>query len=140
MDTHLQDHIAIQQAISSYSLDCSTGAWDRVLALYLPHASWEIPHLGLKFTGHADIHQALTGFFATMDYVLQHNAPAVIQIDGDRAQARSGIRECGKSAGKLEGFEYFGIYADALVRTGEGWKFERRVFEGIGTSLFGLVE
>ncbi len=107
MDAALQDAHAIQQAISRYSLACSTGAWDEVLALYLPDASWDIPHLGLSFTGHAAIRAALTDFIATMDYVLQHNAPAVIALNGAKATARSGIREAGKSAGKAGGLRIF---------------------------------
>lgn len=63
----------------------------------------------------------------------------MIDVTGDEATARSGIREGGKYKGKAESVEYLGIYADTLVRTAEGWKFTRRVFEGIGTLEFGLV-
>ena len=70
-----------------------------------------------------------------MEYVLQINTPALIDIDGDSARATSGIRECGKSAGKDEGFEYLGIYNDTFARTADGWKFRTRVFEGIGSQL-----
>jgi hypothetical protein len=73
-----------------------------------------------------------------MDYVVQLNAPALIEVNGNKATTSSTIRECGKSKGKNEGFEYFGFYLDELVQTPQGWKFARRVFRGIGTSMFPL--
>jgi ketosteroid isomerase-like protein len=132
------DEAAIQRVISTYSQHASLAEWDAVLALFLPDAVWEIPHLGMTLDGAAAIRGALTGFFAEMDYVLQLNAPAVIDVDGDRAAARSGIREAGKSRGKDEGFEFFGLYDDRLVRTADGWKFAHRTFRGVGTHYFPL--
>ena len=135
----MQDEFAIQQVLNTYSQYASMGHWDMVLPTYLPDGVWEIPHLGLRFAGHAELRGALENFIAGMDHVLQMNSPALIAIDGDTATARSGIRECGKMAGRLEGFEYFGIYADRLVRTADGWKFALRVFEGLGTNYFPLL-
>lgn len=138
MPSHLEDAHAIQQLLNTYSQYGSLGDWDRTMATYLPHGVWAIPHLGLKFTGQAEVRAALEAFAAHMDYVLQNNAPALIEIDGDRATARSGIVERGKRAGLDEGFEYLGIYADELERTAGGWKFARRTFEGIGSGFFPL--
>lgn len=70
---------------------------------------------------------------ADFEFVLQHIAPALIEVEGDTAHARSGIREVGKRKGKDESVEYLGIYADMLTRTAAGWKFTKRVFEGVGT-------
>lgn len=63
----------------------------------------------------------------------------MIEVDGDTATACSGISEGGKLKGHDESLEYLGIYADTLVRTAEGWKFSKRVFEGIGTLNLRLV-
>ena len=135
----MQDETAIQRTINRYSQAASLGEWDEVLTTYLPDGVWEIPHLGMRFEGHEAIRGALAAFFETMEYVLQMNAPAVIEIDGDTATARSGIRECGKSAGRDEGFEYLGLYVDRLIRTADGWKFAQRIFQGVGTHYFPLV-
>jgi ketosteroid isomerase-like protein len=134
----MQDELAIQRLINTYSHYGSIGDWDRTLETYAPDGTWAIPHFDMRFEGHAAIRQALADFFATMDYVVQLNAPALIEVDGDRATARSNISECGKVAGKDEGFQYLGFYADTLVRTASGWKFAERVFEGLGSSLFPL--
>ena len=135
----MPDEYWIQRTISRYSQRASVGDWDGVLATYMPDGVWDIPHLNMRFEGHEAIREALTGFFGVMDYVVQLNAPAVIDVDGDTALAWSGIRECGKSKDRDEGFEFFGTYADSLVRTADGWKFARRVFEGVGTHYFPLL-
>jgi ketosteroid isomerase-like protein len=116
------DEAAIQRLISLYSQSYSIGDIDAVVALYLPDGIWDIPHLGMKPAGHAALRDALTRFAAAMDYVLQMNAPAIVEVTGNRATARSGIRICGKSAERDEGFEHLGIYADEIVRTADGWK------------------
>jgi ketosteroid isomerase-like protein len=137
--TMLADEYAIQRTISSYALLTGRGDWDPVLALYTPEGAWEIPHLNLCFVGREALRGALAGLSDDLEYVLQHNSPAVIDVAGDEAQARSAIREAGKRKGADEAFEFFGIYADTLVRTPAGWKFARRVFEGIGTQYWPLL-
>ena len=134
-----EDDYAVQRVITSYSLLTGRGDWEPVLALFTPDASWEVPHLGLKFEGLEAIHGALAMLSADLEFVLQHNAPALIEVTGDTATARSGIREAGKLRGRDESVEYFGIYADTLVRTADGWKFKRRVFEEVGTVNFVLA-
>ena len=135
----MQDEMAIQRLINTYSQYGSLGDWDRAVDTYMPDGIWAIPHLGMRFAGHAAIRQALTDFFATMDYVVQLNSPALIDVWGDTATARSGISENGKVAGKDEGFLYMGFYLDELVRTAQGWKFTSRVFDGSGSSLYPLT-
>jgi ketosteroid isomerase-like protein len=135
----LLDEWAVQQVINSYAQSTGRGDWNPVVALFVPEASWEIPHLDLKFEGIEAIRGALATLAGDLEYVLQLNSPALITIDGDTAQARSGIREAGKRKDRDEGFEFLGIYADTLVRTTAGWKFKRRVFEGIGTQYWPLV-
>ena len=128
-----EDDYAVQQVITAYSLLTGRGDWDPVLALFTEDGVWEIPHLGLRFAGQAAIRVALDQLSADLEWVFQHNAPALIAIDGDSATARSGIREVGKVKGRDESVEYCGIYADTLVRTPAGWKFAQRVFEGVGS-------
>jgi ketosteroid isomerase-like protein len=134
-----EDDYAVQRVITAYSLLTGRGDWEPVLALFTEDAVWEIPHLGLSLEGLDAIRGALAMLSADLEFVLQHNAPALIEITGDTATARSGIREAGKLKGRDESVEYFGIYADTLVRTAAGWKFKRRVFEGVGTLNFVLA-
>ena len=135
----MDDERAIQQLLTTYSQTASVADWDGTVATYLPDGVWTIPHLGLSFEGQEAIRGALEAFFEQMDYVIQMNAPALIHVTGTAATARAAIRECGKSAGKAQGFEYLGFYQDDLVKTPDGWRFSKRVFEGVGTNVFGLV-
>ncbi|MEJ5978342.1 nuclear transport factor 2 family protein [Novosphingobium sp. PS1R-30] len=134
-----EDDYQVQRAITAYSLLTGRGDWAPVLALFTADGVWEIPHLGLRFAGQEAIRAALAQLSADLEWVFQHNAPALIEVRGDTATARSGIREVGKRKGRDESVEYCGIYADTLVRTSEGWKFTRRVFEGVGTISARLV-
>jgi ketosteroid isomerase-like protein len=139
----LHDEWAVQQVITRYSQLTGRGDWDPVIALFLPDATWEIPHLNLVFTGAEAIRGALAGLAADFAYVLQLNAPALIAVAGDRATARSAIREAGRLKSRPgaedRGFEFLGIYADELARTPAGWKFRTRVFEHVGTQHWPLV-
>jgi len=134
----MDDKAAIQELINTYSQAASRGDFDRAVGTYLPDGVWDIPHLSMSLAGREAIHGALTAFIETMDYVLQMNAPALIEVTGDSATATSSIREAGKTAGQMQAFEYLGFYEDELVRSDEGWRFKRRVFRGIGTSHFPL--
>jgi hypothetical protein len=134
-----EDEYQVQRTITAYSLLTGRGDWDPVLALFVPDGVWEIPHLSLRFAGHEALRGAFAMLTEDLDFVLQQNGPALIDVAGDEATARSNIREAGKRKGRDEGFEFFGTYADTLVRTPAGWKFARRVFEHVGTQFWPLV-
>lgn len=134
----MSDDFSIQQTISRYAEGASRGDWVQVLSTYMPNGVWEITSFGAKFEGHKAIQEALLQFSDPMDYIVQINGPALTQIEGDTATARSVIRECGKYAGRNEGLEVLGFYADKLLRTPDGWKFTDRVFELRGMHNFPL--
>jgi hypothetical protein len=136
----MEEEWAIQKLLTTYSVSASRGDWDAAVGTYLPDGVWAIPHFAMRLEGHAAILGALTGFFGEMDYVVQMNGPALITVTGDTATARCNIREAGKSRGKPEGFEFFGQYADRVVRTPDGWRFEERVFEHLGTHYFAVTQ
>lgn len=125
----LDDAREIQNLINAYHEAGSVGDFPRMIATFAPDAVWEFTQSGSTFQGHAAISEAVAAFTAALEYVAQINAPAVIMVDGDAANARSSIRESGKFAGRDEGVEAFGIYHDSLVRDASGWKFARRAFD-----------
>jgi hypothetical protein len=134
----MSDEIAIQQTLNAYTVGASQADWPQVLSTFLPDGVWEVPSRKVRLQGHEAIQPAMAGFVAQMDYFVQVNAPAMISVDGDRATARSVIRECGKFRGRDEALEVLGVYEDELVRTGQGWKFARRVFRSMGLHSFPL--
>lgn len=127
----MHDHIAIQQTINLYTEGASRADWDQVIATFLPGGIWEIAGGGVQ-SGHDAIRAAMAAFVSQMAYYVQLNAPAVIHVEGDRATARSVIRECGKYADRDSVLDVVGFYNDELVRTPDGWRFARRTFRAAG--------
>lgn len=135
----MSDEIAIQQVLNRYSDGCTRRDWAQVEATFVPDGIWEVPALGTFHQGWAAMRPAMAGFVAQMDYFVQLNTPAVIEVAGDTATARTTIRECGKFAGRDEALEVMGFYTDELVRTAAGWKFTRKTFRGLGLHRFPLL-
>ena len=133
------DEISIQQTINRYSDGASRADWDQVMSTFMPDGVWEVPGLGARFQEHAVIRKVMAAFVGQMAYFVQINSPAIITVSGDKATARSGIRECGKFADRDEALEVLGRYDDELVRTPDGWKFTRRTFHAAGKHTFALA-
>ena len=133
----MSDLEAIQQLIHRYTDGCNRQDWPQVLATFAEDGIWEAA--GAELTGHATIQAAMAGFLAGMDYFTQVASAPVITVDGDRATARTTIREAGKFGGRDEGLEILGYYADDLTRTAAGWRFARRKFNTFGMHRFPLL-
>ncbi len=133
------DEVAIQQTLNRYSEGASRADWKQVMSTFTTEATWEIPVLGARLQTHPVIQKTMSDFVSQMAYFVQVNSPAIIAVNGDRATARSIIRECGKYADRDEALEILGRYSDDLIRTAEGWKFTRRVFEAFGQHRFALL-
>ena len=133
------DGWAIQQLMNRYTEGACRRDWALVMATFAEDATWSVPARGIELTGHAAIEPAMSGFVDRMDYFVQMNSAAVIEVDGNRAHARSVIRECGKFKGRDEALEVLGHYEDELVRGAEGWKFARRTFSSFGLHRFALL-
>lgn len=133
----MSDEAAIQQLIHRYTDGCNRQDWPQVMATFTEDGIWEAA--GSELTGHATIQAAMAGFLSGMDYFTQLASASVIAIDGDRATVRTTIREAGKFAGRDEGLEILGYYADDLIRTSAGWQFARRKFNSFGMHRFALL-
>lgn len=135
----MSDENAIQQVLNRYSEGCSIRDWDQVMETFTEEGVWEVPGIGQRVEGHAALRAAMAGFAEMFEYFVQLNAPATITVDGDKATARTTIRECGRFKGRDEALEVLGFYADELVSTGDGWKFARRTFTTGGMHRFALI-
>jgi len=134
----MNDEDAIARTLNRYSTAASRADWETVLSTYMPDAVWDVPGLPARFEGLEEIRKGLRLFSDPMDYMVQSNSPAIIDVDGDTATAECVIRECGKWSGRDEALEVLGLYVDKLVRTADGWKFTERVFEIRGMHGFPL--
>ncbi|RZK02353.1 MAG: nuclear transport factor 2 family protein [Novosphingobium sp.] len=133
----MSEEIAIQQVINRYTDGCNRQDWPQVMATFAADGIWEVQ--GNDIQGHAAIQPAMAAFLTQMDYFTQISSASVIEIAGDRATARTTIRECGKFKGRDEALEVLGFYADDLVKTAAGWVFARRKFTSFGLHRFPLA-
>jgi ketosteroid isomerase-like protein len=133
----MSDLEAIQQLINRYTDGCNRQDWPQVLATFAEDGVWAVQ--GNEVRGHAAIQPAMAGFLTQMDYFTQSASASVITIEGDRASARTTIRECGKFAGRDEALEVLGFYTDEIVRGATGWVFARRTFTSFGLHRFALL-
>lgn len=133
----MNDWQLIQHTISLYSDGCSRRDWDQVVNCFDPQGTWEVPSRGIVLQGHDVLRAAMAQFVSGFDWFVQMNSPAIITVEGNRASARSTIREVGRQSVSGELLEVMGFYDDELVLGISGWKFTRKVFTGAG--LHGLM-
>ncbi len=133
----MNDEYSILALIHRYTDGCNRQDWPQVLATFAEDGIWDAA--GKEHQGHAHIQSAMAGFLTLMDYFVQIASAPVIEIDGDRATARTTIRECGKFAGRDEALEVLGRYDDELTRSATGWLFARRRFNLYGMHRFALI-
>ena len=127
------DELAIQQTISLYHEGASKPDLEQLIGTFLPNGVWEVPALGFRCEGHAAMRDLMSAVLAPIEYLVQINAPAIIVVDGDRASARSLVRECAKYRDQERPVDVVGQFTDDLARTPTGWKFAHRRFAILGT-------
>lgn len=120
---------AIQIAISRYTQAVNHRDWAAFPNIFAKDASWEAIGLDLRFEGLVAITNGLSTIVNEMSRFVQMNTPAVIDLDGDRASARSTIYELGEYDIPRTMFEAYGTYEDELVKVKKGeWRFKSRRF------------
>jgi len=135
----MSDAAEIQQILNIYSDGASRRDFDQVIATFVEDSIWEVADTPHHFVGTKAIMGAFQAFTATTSYLVQMNAPAVIMVDGDKATARSTIREIGRYSDRDEAFDCVGTYFDSFVRTSEGWRFTHRRFVTQGISSWPVL-
>lgn len=128
MGRAMGDYAAIQNQINRYTDAVNRRDWAVFPAIYAKNASWEGLGLKLKFEGLEAITEGLSKIVEAMEAFVQMNSPAVIEIEGDRAFARSTIHEHWDEPSKGTRTDIYGRYEDQLVKIGDAWMFEARRF------------
>jgi hypothetical protein len=126
----LLDREAIRELIDRHTDAANRADFDTIKMTYVPDGVWDSPGVGLHF----DTAQAFVDFLvesgAGFEVMIQTASnPVVDLLDVDTARASTTIHEMVRVPGE-HGFslDQFGMYFDDLTRTGEGWRFTRRVF------------
>ena len=80
---------------------------------------------------------AMPALVEPIEHLVQINAPAVIEVHGDTASARSLVREYARLRDGGVLMDVVGQFVDELRRTADGWRFTHRTFTVIGTHVSG---
>jgi len=124
----MSEYMAVQTVITRYCDAVTRRDWAALADLFAPDATWDvIGHVTFHFAG-ADVVPGIRGIVESTGSLVQINTPALIEIDGDRATARSTIYELGTDKEKAHRFEEPGLYEDVLTKIGGKWKFSARRF------------
>jgi ketosteroid isomerase-like protein len=129
------DKIDIQDTISRYHDGASRNDIEQIVATFLPDGIWEVPSLNLRAVGHPEMRETMAALVEPIEYLVQINAPAIIDVDGDTASARSLVRECAKLHEGGVHMDVVGQFDDELERTTDGWRFAHRTFTVLGTQV-----
>ena len=119
---------AIQNQINRYTDAVNRRDWSVFPAIYAEDATWEGLGLKLKFAGLAAITEGLSEIVEGFAVFVQMNSPAAIEVDGDRAFARSTIHEHWDTPADGTRTDVYGRYEDELVKIGGRWMFQARRF------------
>lgn len=117
----MDDIEAIKQVTARYNRAFDSIDVPGYLATWTDDGFFERSNAGRSYQGHAELEELVTTFpvdgrHVTSDYI--------VTVDGDRADSSCHLVYLDKAQGFS--VSIFGIYADELVRTGNGWKFSSR--------------
>jgi ketosteroid isomerase-like protein len=130
MDSAIVDRLAIRELIELYSDAVTRRDWATVGAVFAEDAVWVIaPPTDIELRGRAAIAKGVAGMVEAFEVFIQMTHSIVIELDGDRATARTIVNGFGRLRGGSGGAFALGTYIDELVRAGGGWLFRSRRFE-----------
>jgi hypothetical protein len=122
----LSDELAIRRVLASYCHRIDGADFAGVAQLFSADGSFRF------FRSEPTGHEALAAYFAEMQPPHRRGrhiaAEPVVDVDGDRASARSSFLFVRWVDGSLA-IEVAGDYVDELVRDGSGWRIRRRDVE-----------
>lgn len=110
------DHAMIRELLAGYALALDAGDFDECVRLFAPDGEFLV--YGKTFAGR----DAIGGMFRDAARGLHLNGSARIEVEGERATARSQVLFV--RAGDLQLRP--AIYDDELTRTAGRWRFARR--------------
>ena len=122
---HPEDAFAVQQLAVVYADCVSRGDVAAAVQVCAPDGRLETPTTEPAM-GRAAIEATISKTVASLVLVCQTVHVGLIQVDGDRAKARTPITEWARRSRDSQPFMFLGRYEDEAVRLDEGWRFARR--------------
>lgn len=125
----IADRFEIEDLLTRYATGVDTKDWDLWESCFTPDAHIDYSAFGGTTGGVKEVRawlaEVMTRFAATQHLVTNRD----IELDGDRATARSGFyNPMAYALGDDKRVLFFegGYYCDELVRTSEGWRIKTR--------------
>jgi hypothetical protein len=132
MDIELADRLAIRDLVDRFSLAVTTRDQAAICAAFVQSAQWSVGKPAeMAFSGAEQIGAGIVAGLNHFEFLVQMVHSVVIDLAGDRAQARCVVQEVGRFGGGASGIQMMGIYHDELQRGAQGWRFTRRFFQPI---------
>lgn len=129
MTQKLHDEIAIRSLTAAYSDAVNRGSADDMTATYTEDgvlSAFGAPDV----VGHAALKATFDKVVADHRWVFQMTHSGLVELDGDSAWCRWWISEHALHQ-TGSGTDFKGMYQDRVVRTGSGWRFARRLLQGV---------
>lgn len=127
MDDSASDEVAIRGLIAAYADAVNTRSAERMTAVLAPDGIIEKPGHGEPVQGREKILKRYARLQRERSFLCQMIHSSVVQMEGDRARARSWFSEIKQVAETAQWLTIVGVYQDELVRRTEGWRFARRI-------------
>ena len=115
----------IKRLIAAYCDAVNRLDADAAAVLFAPDARVQIAHYP-EWSGQDTIHRGLQQTFAGSGFLHQRCDIGLIDVEGDRANARLSIFEAHRLKEETDLSLVFGIYEDEYVRLADHWRFQRR--------------
>ncbi|HLM16615.1 MAG TPA: nuclear transport factor 2 family protein [Acidimicrobiia bacterium] len=119
------DVIAINQLAASYADAVSRLQIEEAVDTYAVDGVLASPTTE-DAVGRPAIVEVISAATASLEFVFQTVHSGLVQVDGDRASARFPVTEWSRRKRDGVTMLFLGLYEDDLVRTPDGWRFERR--------------
>lgn len=120
------DHLAIRDLTARFTDAVNRRAPKELAELFTEDGHWQVPGTS-GATGREAVSSMLKSLLDNFPHLIQLTHSGHIDVDGDTASATWYVSESGADAAG-NGFTFTGVYTDALVRTGDGWRFAQRSF------------
>jgi hypothetical protein len=134
MPTPFEDKEAIRELLSEYCFRMDTFQFAELGELFTEDGEWIAPYSRAR--GPAEIAQLMARNIPAEPRRKHFIMNSLIQLDGDRATARTSYLVILQAAGAGLVPSVAGTYVDALLRTPDGWRFrERRLVHDLRAEL-----
>jgi hypothetical protein len=130
----MTDYEEIQNLVARYADAVTRRDFDALAAVFTPDAVWDVTGgTKLRFEG-AELVPGIRGVVEKSNFLAQVHSPAIVEVDGDRANTRVTALEVGEIQAYGLRFEQFGIYEDDLRKVDGRWLFQERRFKALNFS------